>query len=234
VSRDDGPAPEWGLGDAAIGYVAAFFLSILGFAVFYAVSGEDQLSEVPLWVSALLQVPLWVGLGGAPWVASKLKGTGSLARDFGLRLEALDVPVGLAIGMATQLLLVPIIYLPLLPLIGDRDISEEARQLTDRAQDPLGIVMLVLIVVIAAPVVEELFYRGLLMRSLERRTSRGWSLAISSVVFGLVHFQLLQLPALIAFGFVAGILAQRTGRLGPAITAHVAFNGVTVVALVWL
>jgi membrane protease YdiL (CAAX protease family) len=51
-------------------------------------------------------------------------------------------------------------------------------------------------------------------------------------VFGVTHFQLLQFPALVAFGAVLGFLALRTGRLGPSIVAHMAFNAVTVTALV--
>jgi uncharacterized protein len=51
------------------------------------------------------------------------------------------------------------------------------------------------------------------------------------LIFGLSHFELLQLPALVLAGAVFGWLAHRAGRLGPAIAAHVAFNMVTVVAL---
>ncbi len=47
----------------------------------------------------------------------------------------------------------------------------------------------------------------------------------------LSHLQLLQLPGLVLAGAVFGVLAHRSGRLGPAIAAHVAFNMVTVVAL---
>jgi membrane protease YdiL (CAAX protease family) len=51
------------------------------------------------------------------------------------------------------------------------------------------------------------------------------------VVFGLAHFQGIQLPALLLFGGVAALLAVRTGRLGPAILCHVGFNAWTVFQL---
>ena len=51
-----------------------------------------------------------------------------------------------------------------------------------------------------------------------------------SLVFAGSHFQLLPFPGLLAFGIVAGIVAHRTGRLGPAIALHVGFNLTTVVA----
>jgi membrane protease YdiL (CAAX protease family) len=57
-----------------------------------------------------------------------------------------------------------------------------------------------------------------------------WAVAGSSIVFGLAHFEALQLPALVAFGVVLGIMAVRTKRLGPSIFAHAGFNLVTMIA----
>ncbi|MDQ1494218.1 MAG: protease family protein, partial [Actinomycetota bacterium] len=94
-----------------------------------------------------------------------------------------------------------------------------------------GVVLLILVVAVAAPIVEEIFFRGLVLRSLERRMSRGWAIVVSSAVFGAAHFEPLQFPALFLFGLVAAILATRTGRLGPGIWAHVAFNAVAVAGL---
>ncbi|MET0665064.1 MAG: CPBP family intramembrane glutamic endopeptidase, partial [Acidimicrobiales bacterium] len=53
-----------------------------------------------------------------------------------------------------------------------------------------------------------------------------WALWISSLVFAAVHLQLLQFPALALIGLVLGWLTLRTGRLGPATWAHIAFNAV--------
>ena len=85
---------------------------------------------------------------------------------------------------------------------------------------------------IGAPVVEEIFYRGLLQRSLERRFGVWPGILGSALLFGVSHFQLLQLPALVLFGVVLGLLAQRTGRLAAPIAAHIVFNMTTVLFLV--
>ena len=95
-------------------------------------------------------------------------------------------------------------------------------------------VLLIVVVVFGAPVVEELFFRGLALRAFERRLGRWVGLVVSSLVFGLVHFQPLQFPALVMFGLIAGWLAQRDGRLGRAIWAHVGFNTWTVGLLLWM
>ena len=92
-------------------------------------------------------------------------------------------------------------------------------------------VLLVVLVVVGAPIIEELFFRGLLLRSIQARWSDTLALVGSSVLFGLAHFELLQLPALVMFGLVAGYCAQRTGRLGMSIWAHVGFNATTVAFL---
>ena len=87
---------------------------------------------------------------------------------------------------------------------------------------------------IGAPIAEEIFFRGLVFRSFEKRFGRWWALGLSSIVFGVTHFQPLQLPALIVAGLVFGGLVVATDRLGPAIVAHMAFNLTTAVNLVWL
>ena len=165
-------------------------------------------------------------------LAARLKGN-SVMSDFGLRIRALDVPVGIAIGVGCQFVLVPAVSLPWAALL-DRstdELSAPAQELADKATDPLGVVLLVLIVVLGAPIVEELFFRGLLQRSIVRRFSPGIGVAVTALVFGVSHWEVLQFPALVAFGAVLGVMAVRTGRLGPSIVAHLAFNAVTVAAL---
>ena len=224
---------RWGLGDAAIAFVVGVVLTNLVAALVLEATGRtgQDIDELPLSLVALFQVPQWAGTLGVTWLAVRWKGNGLVA-DLDLRVAPRDVPLGLALGTVTQLLLVPLLYFPLLRLL-DRspdDVAAEARELTDKASG-LGVLLLFVVVVLAAPVIEEIFFRGLLLRSLEARIGGAPALVVSSLLFGLAHFQWLQLPALVMFGVVAGALAQRFGLLGPAIFAHIAFNAVTVVVL---
>lgn len=250
--------PAWGLGEAFGGWPLAVAVStVVGLGVVGATGlalgpptgtgsalGEaigqlgrgrpvDVTRPPPLAVTALLQVPLWATLLAVPVLASRWKGNGAV-EDFGIRMRPLDVPVGLAIGAVTQLVAVPALYWLLFLFIGRRDVSAEARELTDRAAGPVGIVLLFLIVAVAAPFVEEVFFRGLTQRAfLKRGVSTPWAVAATSVYFGATHLQALQFPALVMAGAVFGVLAARAGRLGPAIWAHVGFNAVAAVTLVW-
>lgn len=229
------PAPRWGAVDLAVAFVVAQLATVLGFALFAAAQGipvgELDTDILTIGEVALLQVPLWLGLLGVPLLATRLRGNGP-GRDLGLRSTLRDVPVGLAIGVACQLVLVPLVTLPIF-IFTDTDqeaLEAPARELTDKAQGP-GVLVLVLVVVIAAPVAEEVFFRGMLQRTLARHLPIWPAMLITSVLFGISHFQALQLPALAAFGLVLSVLAQRTGRLGRSIWAHVGFNATTVVAL---
>jgi membrane protease YdiL (CAAX protease family) len=121
--------------------------------------------------------------------------------------------------------------LQLLTDISSSDITEPAREMTDRADDPLGVILLVVILGLGAPIVEEIFYRGLLQRSLVRRIGQPLGVGVSALVFAASHLQPLQFPALLLFGIVLGVLAERYGRLGPAIAAHMVFNLTAVVSL---
>jgi membrane protease YdiL (CAAX protease family) len=99
--------------------------------------------------------------------------------------------------------------------------------------------VLAVLVCVGSPFVEELFFRGLLLRALlgsfqelGRRLGPAVSIVVTALVFALVHFEALQFLGLAGFGVVLGILAWRTGRLGPSIVAHMAFNTVTIIAIV--
>jgi uncharacterized protein len=223
--------PSWGAADVVAGLAIGIVASTVAVAVALGVGDFDSLDDAPMWVFALLQLPLWLGLAGVPVYAARVKGRG-LVEDFGARMRPRDVPIGLAIGVVAQLVVVPLVSWPLLWLLDEdaEELERRAREVTDRAEGA-GIVLLVLVLVVGAPLVEELFYRGLTLRVIARRFGPVAAVAGSSVLFAVTHFHLLGLPALVAFGVIAGILVVRSGRLGPAVWAHAGFNLTTVILL---
>jgi uncharacterized protein len=188
---------------------------------------------LPLWAITLLQIPLWIGLLGAVWLAAGRRVEG-LRDRLGFVVLPRDIPSGLAVGIATQIVLVPLLYALIFWLIGDRDVSTEARALTDRADSVSGIVLLLVGVGLIAPVVEELFFRGLVLPTFESRIGAFAALVASSALFAFIHFQVLQFPALMLFGLIAGAMAQRQGRLGGAVWTHIGFNMVTLLLLLFV
>jgi len=233
VSPGVRPAPDepaFRPGVALGAWLAAFVFSNVGAVVLLNVLGYGGTDSDtwPIWLIGVLQIPLWIGLIGALVLVSRRLGTGNFRRDYGLRFLPIDV-IGIPIGVLTQLVFVQVLYWAL-PFIDRDEVSESAESLTSRAEG-WGVVLLTLLVVVAAPVVEELFFRGLVLRSIQARYSDWLAVVGSAVLFALVHFQPVQLPALILFGVVVGYLALRTKRLGMSIFAHAGFNATTIVYL---
>lgn len=227
--------PSWGGREVvAAALIALVASTVLGSLLLTAV-GEESGESASLVTVGFLQTTLWMGMGLA--VAVVLRGRrASLVQDLGLRFRPTDVPLGIALGVACQLVLVPVISSPWAGVLGrsTEQLREPACQLAFKADDPFGVVVLFAITVLGAPFVEELFFRGFVQRGMTTSLGRVAGVAATAAVFGVVHYQLLQLPALLAFGVVLGTVTARTGRLGMAITTHMAFNATTVVTLVIL
>lgn len=226
---------RWGLGDVLGGFAVGLVGSQLVLAAILAATDRtvEQIDELPLSLVAVAQAGLWLGLLGAPLLATRLKGNGLVA-DLRLQARWRDAWRGGGIGVLLQVVALPLLYWPLLDLLGktSSDLEGPAREMTDRADGPIGVLLLVLIVGVGAPIIEEIFYRGLFQQALLKRgLPPVAAIGLNATVFGLSHGELLQLPALVLFGAVAGLLAHRAGRLGPAIAAHITFNMVTVISL---
>jgi membrane protease YdiL (CAAX protease family) len=94
----------------------------------------------------------------------------------------------------------------------------------------LAAIPVVLLIAVAAPIAEEVFFRGMLFGGLRRRLSTLPAAAISALVFGGLHAAtgITAVPPLIAFGFVLALLYERTGSLAPCIAAHALNNALAL------
>lgn len=70
-----------------------------------------------------------------------------------------------------------------------------------------------------------------LFRGFGRRLGPALAVLSTGILFGLAHAEPVQLAGLALFGVVLSVMAYRTGRLGPSMFAHAAFNGFTVVVI---
>jgi membrane protease YdiL (CAAX protease family) len=77
---------------------------------------------------------------------------------------------------------------------------------------------------VAAPVLEEMLFRGVILRSFLRQYSRTKAILCSSLVFGIAHLNIYQLMSAFAIGIVAGWLYERCRSLWPCILLHAAYN----------
>ena len=180
-----------------------------------------------LWAMACLQIPVWsMQLGTVALATTGMRR--SWRRDLGLGFRAADVAIGAIGGIGAQFG-VGLVY-----QLFRVDSDGPAKQLTSRGSGTAGFIGLLLLLAVAAPVVEELLFRGLLQRGLSAVLPESVAWVSTAAFFALVHFQWVQLPGLFVAGLVFGGLAWRFDRLGPAIFAHIFFNATTVVGLALL
>jgi len=239
VNQPEAPASgnRWGLGEAIVGFAAGLLLSAVAATIAEAATGYHPSSNAPLpvAVTAADVAGLWVGLIGVALYASRVRGRHDLKRDYGFGAGRWwDLPLGGAVGVACQYGLIPLIYLPFRHV--DRQLNEQLSQPVHRdtaaAHGVLSVSVLLLFLAVGAPIVEELYFRGLLLRALLGRARPAVAVVVSALLFGLAHFEATQFAGLAAFGIVLGTLAWRTGRLTPGIGAHAAFNAVAVLSVV--
>ena len=214
-------------------------VSLLTAAIAESATGYNANSSAPLPVAVIVAnvAGLWAGLVAAAVYASRRHGTGSLSADFGWRVGAWwELPAGAAVGLACQYVLIPLLYLPFESF--DRSLSHQLSQPVQRdtgaAHTVPEVAILLLVLAVGAPLIEELFFRGLLLRALLGRMPVPLAVLLSSVFFGLAHFEVVQFAGLAAFGVVLAYLAWRTRRLGLSIGAHMAFNAAAVLSVVSL
>lgn len=153
----------------------------------------------------------------------------------GWRFRWIDLAWGPAAWLSAigiQLVLAAVVLLLDVPLSSNVDAISEAD--ADRAY----LVATAIAAVVAAPIVEELIFRGLVLRGLLSRLGPVLAIALQGVLFGVAHVDPVRgagnvglAVILSGVGVALGTAAYLTRRLGPSVIAHAIFNGVVVTIL---
>lgn len=137
-----------------------------------------------------------------------------------------DLPFGILFGILTIVLSALIsIVLPAA--------TASATNFVFYEMDPV-LFIYILFAGIAAPVVEELVFRGFLWKILEeKKIHKILILLITSLLFAGMHMDIERLPVLFAGGLVYGILRMKTGSISRSLIAHIANNlTITIITLI--
>lgn len=94
--------------------------------------------------------------------------------------------------------------------------------------------LIIVVVAVVPAVCEEFLFRGFVQKSFEQRFSPFISILITSLFFGLYHFNPYDLFALIALGFYFGFAARMSDSIFVPMTLHFANNFITVLAVLIL
>ena len=88
-------------------------------------------------------------------------------------------------------------------------------------------------VCVIAPVVEELLMRGFVLDTLKDKYHVAVALLVSTVLFALLHFNMVQTLSALVSGFILGVLYLKTKSLTSSILAHALYNLMSFCALIF-
>lgn len=165
VSPDGITRPAWGIVFAALGLVAFLLVPLGGGLLIQLVRGGGGLTP-PLILASLALV--WFTLLSVCLLASRKRGYGSLAEDFGLRFKWVDLAIGLGCGIAARLLVTLVVFLIVLVWPPEDGQLLESNISIFLTGDVLWIIVNAFIGgVLIAPLLEELFFRGFILRAIQ-------------------------------------------------------------------
>jgi membrane protease YdiL (CAAX protease family) len=114
-------------------------------------------------------------------------------------------------------------------LFGPPQSFQQSIVLLMESANPVSLALIAIGAVVLAPVIEEVLFRGFLYRNLRDMMSRPLALALSGMVFGLVHFHGDYILPLAGLGVALALVYEWSGSLWVPIIAHAAWNGLTLV-----
>jgi uncharacterized protein len=228
---DDRLTAPWHPLDAVPVGIAAFLATAVMGSLLFAVLEPGLalvLAGLSLQVALVVSTVLWIRFrhrdGLTDLRLSAPDPRAALARGF---------VAGLAIYALTVFVIAPLFY-ALISLITGELVDPPQQQVLPEDPETFHIVLGGLVAVLAAPIGEEIFFRGLLHTALRARM-RFWAAgSISAAVFAVFHVIPLLMPLFFVVGLGLAWLYERRGTLLAPIAAHAAFNVVGFVMLVRL
>jgi membrane protease YdiL (CAAX protease family) len=220
------PNSNWGLGEVVQSF--AWLALLIGITAVLGVYVSGKLAgvfgECSIGLAVVLAARKAAGQSGGwgralGWELPKFRHAWLGFRWWGWNMLARLV-VGIILGLIT------------IPLHG----GPESNVDVSRHDQIPTIILLIIIAVIAAPIVEEFYFRGLLLRAAMRRFNFWPSAVVTSLLFGAAHVpQVSGARAMIilggtisVFGFVQCLLARRRTTLGANMWVHGLANGFVV------
>lgn len=215
---------------AAVGALAILTVSLIGGRLLI-----DQL--VALGWPVLVYVVILGVLGYGPslvWCvyASRRWGSGHLGDDIGLRFRWSDIGWGPLVWLCA---VVCQVMVAVVVLAVDIPTTSNIEGIDEIDADRAYVIALLLTAVIAAPIVEEMVFRGVVMRGLLSRMGVALTIVLQAVLFGLAHVDPVRgagniglVAILSGVGVALGGAAYLLRRIGPVMIAHAIFNGVVL------
>lgn len=215
------PYSNWGPWAALIGVILALGTGVV-LGIPAAIIGHKADGDLTTFGNVGVQLGTALGFLMVPMALAAQRGAATMGEIFarlGVRRFQPSALKWMAAAIAAYLLFA-ILYSALIVEPKQEDIAEGFGAL------PVQI----LLIAIAAPVSEEICFRGMLFGGLRERLPRIAAALIAGVVFGALHALtgVTAVPPLIVFGFILSLLYEKTGSVVPGIILHVLNNSVAL------
>ena len=215
---DGAPVPprrahRWGIGAYVV--VEAVFVGV-SLLIGFAFLGR------PVSVGALLvalAVPTVLAAGLAVLI-TRLRGNGPRT-DLGLVWSWHDVRLGVLYGVGGLVITIPASLLYVVVVGAEQASSAVGEVFEGLRAGPLAALCVALVVVVLAPLCEEIVYRGLLWGAVERYPVPRWvPFVVTTLLFALAHFEFTRTPLLFVVALPIAFARMHTGRLPASVVAH--------------
>jgi membrane protease YdiL (CAAX protease family) len=218
---------------AAVGALLVLIASLI--ASKYVV---DLLIDYKWPIAAYVALLTVVGYGPSVWwcmYASRRWATGRLGPDIGLSPQWSDLGWGPVVwlgALGAQVVAATIVVALGVP------ISSNTEAINEASVDRTYVVSLIITAVVAAPIVEEMVFRGVVLRGLRSRLPVVLAVVLQGVLFGGAHVDLVHgagnvglVLVLSGVGIAFGVASQLLRRIGPSIVAHALFNATVLLVV---
>lgn len=117
------------------------------------------------------------------------------------------------------------INIDLVPMIPAPPVGVSSVEQSIVARDPVAMAIYAMVVVVCAPVWEEIIFRGFLLPSLTKYMPLWPAILVSAVAFALAHFNAQRVLPLVFLGVVMGAVFARSKNLLASMLLHSLWNG---------
>jgi membrane protease YdiL (CAAX protease family) len=136
------------------------------------------------------------------------------------------VPVAVAVAFLVAAHIVLGLYLIIVDLLGIGGLVPEGNLPEGMFESPVILPLVALMVLVAAPIAEEIFFRGFLFSTLRVRWGVFWAALASGLLFGAIHGSLGLLVPFSIIGMLLAYVYVLSGSLWTSILGHFAFNAI--------
>ncbi|HUC08228.1 MAG TPA: CPBP family intramembrane glutamic endopeptidase [Solirubrobacterales bacterium] len=215
------PYANWGPLAAVLGVLLALGTGIVLSVPVAIIDSPPEAGDLSDLANALVQLATALGFLLVPFAIAA--GRGATVRQAAFQLGLRSFRPGAIKWMFAAIgayLLFAIVYTAVFGQPEQKDIAE------DFGTVPVQI----LLIAIAAPISEEVCFRGMLFGGLRERWPRIAAALLSGLIFGGLHAitGLSAVPVLVAFGFILALLYEKTGSIWPGILLHMLNNSVAL------